>query len=69
MRELSHQELRHIYLEIANGRGQHGSFLRSFAEAYLRADPEDQKYLYKTACLFVEKYSLDRYLSNFEETA
>ena len=52
-------EIRYIFTEIANGRGLHGSFLVSFAEAVCRADPSNFELLQDAALFIIDKYGLD----------
>jgi hypothetical protein len=63
--ELSSAKVRHVWIEIANGRGAHGSFLRSFAEAMLRADDANWELLRGPSNSLIWKYELDKYLDNF----
>ena len=63
---MSDAQLLHIFADIANGRGQHGGFLRSFAEAVIRADPPNFAMLRPAMKALIEKYSLDRYLDTFQ---
>lgn len=51
-----------IFKEVANGRGDHGSFLRSFADAVVRADEENLVVLYETALKLICKYQLRDYV-------
>jgi hypothetical protein len=62
---LSDSRILHIFVEVANGRGEHGSFLVSFAEALQRADPENFSMLRLTALEVINKYGLAKYLDNF----
>lgn len=62
---LGDSRIRHIFVEIANGRGSHGGFLCSFAEAVERADPENLSILRATALEVIDKYGLEKYLDNF----
>lgn len=64
-RELADDQLLHIFVEIVQGRGQHGGFLRSFAEAFSNADAENRIILQQAAERLIEKYKLQKYLSNF----
>jgi hypothetical protein len=63
--DAGNERIRHIFVEIANGRGQHGGFLCSFAEAVQRADPENLAMLRHV----IEKYGLEKYLDNFGRPA
>ncbi len=58
-------QLHYIYREIAFGRGGHGSFLRAFSDAYIRADGENKDLLDAAANNIVKKYRLNQYLDNF----
>jgi len=64
--ELSTPKLLHIFTEIAHGRNHHGEFLRSFGEAYVRADDQNLQLLHSAALALVVKYSLGDYLDNFD---
>lgn len=66
---LSDSELLHIYVEVADGRGGHGDFLKSFAQAVMRADHSNFSLLRAPAALIELKYGLRKYLDNFTETA
>ncbi len=55
------EELHRVFVEVANGRGAHGSFLRAFAEAFLRADSSNAQVLKGAAETLVEKYNLSNY--------
>ena len=59
-------ELLHIFRDVSNGRGQHGGFLRSFAEAVTRADPGNLILLRPAMVALVEKYSLNKYLDTYQ---
>jgi hypothetical protein len=59
--------LRHIWIEVASGRGRHGDFLKSFGDAYSRADYGNIAILHDAAVKLVLKYGLENYLDNFEE--
>jgi hypothetical protein len=63
---MTDQELKHIYVEIAQGRGGHGSFLCAFAQAYLWADDENALILRAAAITIAAKYRLTDYLDNYE---
>jgi hypothetical protein len=39
---------------------QHGSFLLAFADAYLRADPENERILRPAWLVLIDKYGLDK---------
>jgi hypothetical protein len=60
-------ELRHIFVEIFNGRGNHGSFLRAFAEAFLLADMDNWHLMRGSARAIVGKYQLTDYLDTFPQ--
>jgi hypothetical protein len=62
---MNDDELRHIFAEIHDGRGNHGSFLRTFALTYLWADEQNRVILRGPAKTLVAKYRLSDYLSNF----
>jgi hypothetical protein len=60
-------QLRHIFVEVSLGRGRHGDFLKSFAQAVLRADPDNFALIRPAATMLVVKYMLRDYLDNFTE--
>jgi hypothetical protein len=60
-------QMLHVWVEIADGRGHHGAFLRSFADAYTRADPDNVSLLWEASSQLIEKYELKKYLDNFDE--
>jgi hypothetical protein len=64
--ELDEPRLLHIWSEVSLGRGRHGDFLKAFADAYIRADHMNVQLIGAGARALVVKYSLDRYLDNFE---
>lgn len=61
---ITDDKLRHIFVEIKLGRGQHGSFLTAFAAAYVNADPMNAYILREAAEKIVTKYNLEKYLDN-----
>lgn len=64
--ELSSPKLLHIWTEVASGRDHRGDFLRSFAEAYIRADDQNLQLVRSAALALVVKYQLSKYLDNFD---
>jgi len=56
------EQLHYIMVEVANGRGNHGDFLRSFADAMVRADAGNLSILREAAWKLVDKYGLEKYL-------
>lgn len=62
---MTDSELRHIYVEIFNGRGNHGSFLRAFSEAFLLADMDNWHLMKPAAIAIAGKYQLLDYLDTF----
>jgi len=66
MGTLDDAKLLHIWTEVGLGRGRHGGFLRSFAEAYCRADPANLELVRAAAQALVVKYSLDAYLDTYQ---
>jgi hypothetical protein len=58
---MEQQRLRYIWVEVHNGRGNHGDFLRAFASAYVRADPPNEYILRPAAEALVAKYNLQTY--------
>jgi hypothetical protein len=61
-------ELRYIYVEIFNGRGNHGQFLRAFSEAFCLADSQNWALMRKCAERLVIKYNLMKYLDTFPKS-
>lgn len=59
---MSDQEILHIFVEIANGRGRHCGFIMSFANAVMYADPSNFALVRPTALLLISKYGLEKYL-------
>jgi len=55
---LTDESIRALYIDIANGLGNHGSFLVTFADAFLRADAENFQLLKPVAMELVRKYNL-----------
>jgi len=62
---LTDAQVLHIFVEIMNGRNYHGSFLRAFADAVLRADDSNLQVIRPAALALISKYNLDKYLDNF----
>lgn len=60
---MTYNQLHHIFAEIHHGRGNHGSFLRAFAQAFLYADDSNALLLTPAAISLVEKYNLLPYLN------
>ncbi len=56
------EELRFIFVEVAKGRGNHGAFLRSFADALNRADFGHFALLRDAAWVLVDQFELRDYL-------
>lgn len=65
---MNKQEIRIIFVNIANGVGQHGSFLTLFAKTMLKADHENFDLLLPVAKDIINKYNLntEEYLANFD---
>lgn len=61
-------QILHVFVEIANGRGRHGSFLQNFADTIIAADPSNFALMRPTAMLVIGKYDLDKYLDNYPST-
>ena len=61
-RVLTTTEVRYIFTEIANGQGQHGSFLVAFASAVCRADHVNLELLQPATLAIIAKYELYKYL-------
>ena len=59
-------QLHHIFVEVAIGRGRHGGFLRSFADAVTHADGENFELLKPAMESLVAKYPLEQYLDTFQ---
>jgi hypothetical protein len=62
---MSNDEIHHIFVEVATGRGRHGGFVMSFAQAVMHADPSNFELVRPTAMDLIAKYELHRYLDNF----
>lgn len=60
------EQLRDIYAAVAAGAGDHGSFLRGFAEAFMAADRDNMVLLRPSALALAEKYDLGRHLGREE---
>jgi hypothetical protein len=75
---MTDQEILHVYVEIASGRGRWGGrkllpdpfdgFLLAFAEAVVRADSSTFMLMRPVALLLMSKYGLEKYLENFNMT-
>jgi len=63
---MTDQELLHIWVEVLQGRGQHGHFLRAFADTLVRADPQNFILLRSAARTLADKYHLIDYLDNYQ---
>lgn len=63
---LSDGEILHIFVEVMNGRGRHGDFLQSFANAAARADTSNFSLIRPALCSVIEKYDLRKYLDTYE---
>jgi len=59
-------ELLHIWVEVLQGRGQHGHFLRAFADTIARADSQNFILLRSAARTLVDKYHLADYLDTYQ---
>jgi hypothetical protein len=57
---LTELEVRTIWLNVANGVGDHGSFLRAFGRAVGAADHANFKGLAASSLYFIEKYDLNQ---------
>lgn len=62
----TNEQLLHIFREIHNGRGGHGSFLMVFASVMMAADYSNLYLLRSAAQSLVDKYHLDQYLDNWD---
>ena len=54
----SYAQIKELYRQIAAGEGQHGDFLRAFAEAVMRSDKENFLLLLNPAEILILKYNL-----------
>lgn len=61
------EQLLHIFVEVSQGRGKHGSFVTAVANAYVNADGSNRLLILDAAKAVVQKYGLEKYLDNFEE--
>lgn len=59
---LTDDQIRHIFVEVAMGTGNHGGFLRSFAETLDHADFPHFGMLRDVACQLIKEYGLQAYL-------
>ena len=66
MNTMTKSQLHHIFIEIHDSWGQHGSFLTAFAETYINADYANELLLRQAAQTLVEKYNLEKYLDNYK---
>lgn len=51
--------MQRIWLNVSNGVGKHGDFLKTFALAYVRADEDNKVKLYSASIAFIEKYKFN----------
>lgn len=63
---LSDGEILHVFVEVLQGRGRHGDFLKSLAEAVARADTSNFELIRPALCSVIEKYGFRNYLDTFE---
>jgi hypothetical protein len=66
MNYYSLDEIHHIFVEVVDGRGRHGDFLKKYAAAFLQADDENALLLKVSALMLIKKYHLDAYLDNYQ---
>lgn len=59
-------QLLHVYVEVAQGRGKHGDFLKSFALAVARADIQNFAILREAAEAIADKHEFHKYLDTFD---
>ena len=59
--ELTDEDVREIYRKVANGFGNHGSFLRSFASAVVFADAVNYYLISAVARSLIQKYGIEGY--------
>src|ERR1019366_5889034 len=62
---LTNAQILHIFVEIMNGRNNHVSFLRAFADAVSRADDSNFQTIRPSALALISKYGLGSFLHNF----
>ncbi len=60
---MSDADVLYIYVEIYNGIGNHGRFLRAFAAAVVAADTQNFLLLRPVAEELISKYGLQKYLN------
>jgi hypothetical protein len=60
---LTDEEVRYIFVEIAGGRGGHGGFLTSYAQAVANADAENLLVTRQTSLAIIQKHDLKKYLT------
>lgn len=63
---LSDAEIRHIFVEVSEGRGNCGDFMIGVAAAVRYADPFNFELIREAACSVIDKYELRKYLDTFE---
>jgi hypothetical protein len=66
---LTNAQILHVFVEIMNGRNNHDSFLRAFADAVSRADDSNFQVVRPAALALISKYNLDQYLDNFRSAS
>jgi hypothetical protein len=60
------ERMLHIWVEVCDGRGEHGNFLMAFAQTFCWADYPNQMILFDASRSLIAKYGLDQYLDNFD---
>lgn len=51
--------MKRIWLNVVNGVGKHGDFLKTFGLAYNRADADNAVKMYSASIALIEKYKLN----------
>jgi len=54
------ENMRCVWLNVTNGVGAHGDFLKTFGLAYVRADEDNKIKLYSASIALIEKYDLNK---------
>jgi hypothetical protein len=66
LRPLTGEDVHAIWLAVKDGRGNHGDFLKAFAEAIVRADDENLAILMPAAMRLIVKFDLISYRDPLE---
>lgn len=64
--ELSDDQIKHIFVEVALGRGRHGGFLRSIADAVQHADHRNFGMMRPLLKVWIRDSGLDQFLDTYQ---